>query len=162
MLDLLPLQASAEAYSGHLRKSLGLSRLAVDSMQREGLKERAASEIMVTALREAEFGSLQEARRTVASVLLPQLGDDGEAAGALALAVAGDVAHAESLLDTLAKRYPKGTLVQFVILPTVQARVELFRDHADKSIQLLHAAEPYELSDRALGSCIYLRRRASD
>ena len=55
----------------------------------------------------------------------------------------------------LAERYPKGTLVQFVILPTVQARVELFRDHADKSIQLLHAAEPYELSDRALGSCIY-------
>lgn len=155
MLDILPLQTAAEAYSGHLRKSLDLRRLTVDSLERAGQKERASSEIMMAALRDAQFGNLQEARRTIASLPQSQLGSDGESAAALALATAGDIAHAESLLDTLGKQYPKGTLVQFVILPTVQARIELSRNNADKSIQLLHAAELYELTDSALGSCVY-------
>ena len=155
MLDILPLQAATEAYSGHLRKSLDLSRLTVDSLQRAGQKERASSEIMVAALREAQFGNLQEARKTMASVPQSQLGDNGESAAALAVATAGDTARAGSLLNSLAKRYPKGTLVQFVIVPTVQARIELTRNAPDKSIQLLHAAELYELTDAALGSCIY-------
>jgi hypothetical protein len=110
---------------------------------------------MVTALREAAFGNLQEARRIAASVPPSQLGDDGDEAGALAFAIAGDLARAESLLDAIAKQYPKGTLVQVVVLPTVQARIQLSRNSPDKSIQLLHSAEPYELTDAALGSCIY-------
>jgi serine/threonine protein kinase/tetratricopeptide (TPR) repeat protein len=155
MLDILPLQAAAGAYSGHLRKSLDLSRLTVDSLQRAGQKERASSEIMIAALREAQFGNLQDALKTIASVPQSQLGDDGESAAALALATAGDNARAGSLLNSLARRYPKGTLVQFVIVPTVQARIELTRNAPDKSIQLLHSAELYELTDGALGGCVY-------
>ncbi len=155
MLDLLPLQAAAEAYVGHLRKSRDLSRLAVDAMTRAEQKERASTEIMIAALREAQFGNLQDARSAIASLRQSQLGDDGESAAALALATVGDTAHAESLLAPLAKRYPKGTLVQFVIVPTVQARIALSRNAPDKSIQLLHAAELYELTDSALGACIY-------
>jgi serine/threonine protein kinase/tetratricopeptide (TPR) repeat protein len=155
MLEMLPLQAAAQAYSGQLHKSLDLSRLTADSLQRAGQKERAAAEIMVTALREAVFGNLQEARRIVASVPPSQLGDDGDEAGALGLAIAGDLARAESLLDTMAKQYPKGTLVQLVVLPTVQARIQLSRNSPEKSIQLLHSAQPFELTDAALGSCIY-------
>jgi eukaryotic-like serine/threonine-protein kinase len=155
MLDILPLQTASEAYSGHLRKSRELSHLTADSLERAGQREAASSQFMIAALREAQFGNLQEARRIIASVPQSQLGDDGESVSALALATAGDIAHAESLSDSLAKRYPKGTLVQFVILPTVQARIELSRNALNKSIELLHSAELYELTDSALGGCIY-------
>ena len=53
--------------------------------------------------------------------------------------------------------------MQSVIAPTVQAQVELSRGNPGKSIQLLHAAELYELSDVALGGCIcpaYVRGQA--
>jgi len=40
-------------------------------------------------------------------------------------------------------------------MPTVQARIELARNAPENSIQLLHAAELYELTDSALGGCIY-------
>jgi eukaryotic-like serine/threonine-protein kinase len=156
MQRMLPLQASAEAYSGHLQKSLDLSRVAVDSRQRNGQMETAASEIMVMALRQSVFGNLKEAGNTGALALNhAELGVEGEAFGALAFASARDFAHAESLLNSLAKQYPQGTLVQSVIAPTVQAQVELSRGNPVKSIQLLHAAELYELSDVALGGCIY-------
>jgi serine/threonine protein kinase/tetratricopeptide (TPR) repeat protein len=153
---MLPLQASAEAYSGHLKKSLDLSRLAVDSRQQAGRKETAALEIMTTALRQAVFGNLQEARQSATAGLnQSELGVDGKALGALAFASAGDSVHAEALLNALSKEYPKGTLVQFVITPTVRARIELSRNNPEKSVQLLHAAELYELSYEALGGCIY-------
>ena len=107
------------------------------------------------ALREASFGDLQEARKTVLSIPQSELGLDGQARGALAFATAGDLARAQSLLNDLVKQYPKGTLVQFVVAPTVQARIELSKNNPEKSIQLLHLAELYELTNDALGSCIY-------
>jgi tetratricopeptide (TPR) repeat protein len=155
---MLPLQASAEAYSGHLKKSLDLSRLAVDSLQHAGYQETAASESMVMALRQSLFGYLEEARDTaISGSTQSELGVDGDGLGALAFASLGDRAKAESFVNTLRKQYPRGTLVQFVVAPTVQARIELSRNNPDKSIQLLHAAELYELTDDALGrsGCLY-------
>jgi tetratricopeptide (TPR) repeat protein len=159
MQRLLPLEASTEAYSGHLQKARELSRQAVDSSQHAGRNEAATSELMRTALREASFGNLQEARKRATSVAPSELGADGEAYAALALASIGDVSHAESLLHTLDKQFPKGTLVQSVVLPTVQARIEISRNNAGKSIQSLQPATLYELAgDRAqcaLGGCLY-------
>jgi tetratricopeptide (TPR) repeat protein len=63
--------------------------------------------------------------------------------------------RAQSLLNDLVKQYPKGTLVQFVVVPTVQARIELSKNNPEKSIQLLQPAELYELTNDALGRCIY-------
>jgi eukaryotic-like serine/threonine-protein kinase len=155
MQRMLPLQASAEAYSGHLQKSRELNRQAVDSSQHAGRKEAASSELMKAALREASFGNLQEARKRATSAPQSELGTEGQGFGALALASGGDASHAESLLNTLGKQYPKGTLVQFVVLPTVQGRIELSRNNPEKSIQLLQSAALYELTSDTLGGCLY-------
>jgi tetratricopeptide (TPR) repeat protein len=155
MQRLLPMEASAEAYSGHLQGSRKLSQQAVDSSQHAGRKEAATSELMRAALREASFGNLPEARKRATSVPQSELGVDGEAFAALALASVGDVSHAELLLDILGKQYPKGTLVQSVVLPTVQARIELAGNNLGKSIQLLQPAALYELTNDALGGCLY-------
>jgi eukaryotic-like serine/threonine-protein kinase len=77
---------------------------------------------------------------------------------ALAYALAGDAAHAQSLADDLAKRFPQGTVVQSVWLPTIRARIETGRKNAARGIELLQAAAPYELgmlSGGAANSCLY-------
>jgi serine/threonine protein kinase/tetratricopeptide (TPR) repeat protein len=155
MQRLLPMEAYTEAYSGHLQRSRELSQQAVDSSQRAGRKEAATSEHMRAAMREASFGNLQEARQRATSVPQPELGVEGAAFAALALASVGEVSHAESLLDAIGKQYPKGTLAQSVVVPTVQARIELSRNNPGKSIQLLQPVAVYELTVDALGGCLY-------
>ena len=152
---MLPLEAAAEAYVGHLHKSGDLSRQAIDLLHQSGRKETPAAEVMSMALRAASFGNFEEARKIASSVPQSELGVDGQAFGALAFATAGDLAHAQLLVNDLVRQYPKGTLVQFVVAPTVQARIELSKNNPEKSIQLLQPAELYELTYDALGSCIY-------
>jgi len=72
--------------------------------------------------------------------------------------LAGDAAHAQSLADDLSKRFPQSTVVQSVWLPTIHAQIELGRKNANRSIELLHTAAPYELgmlSTSAANSCLY-------
>jgi predicted Zn-dependent protease len=150
------MEASAEAYTGHLQKSRELSRQAVASWQQSGRKETAASDLMAATRREAAFGNLQEARKSALAALnKPIVGQDAKAFAALVFASVNDTTHAESLLDNLAKQFPEDTLMKFVVLPTVQARIELSRNNPARSIELLQASVPYELSEKALGGCLY-------
>jgi predicted Zn-dependent protease len=65
--------------------------------------------------------------------------------GALAYARAGDSAQAAKMADDLGKRYPEDTLVNNYWLPSIRASIELGRNNADKAIEILQAAVPYEL-----------------
>ena len=69
-----------------------------------------------------------------------------------------DAAHAQSLADDLAKRFPQDTVLQSVWLPTIRAQIETRRKNSARSIELLQAAVPYELgilSGSATNSCMY-------
>lgn len=142
-------ESSAESYSGHLRKARELNQRAAESAD----KGTAAYWRVKGALREAAFGNLAEARET--ALRQPTLDRGTEGVAALGLAWAGDSEHAESLLNGLAGRFPQDTLVQSVVLPTVHAQIELSRKNPERSIELLRAAAPYELTDASLGGCIY-------
>jgi eukaryotic-like serine/threonine-protein kinase len=159
---ILALESSTEAYFGHLRKARVLNRQAAESAERAGNKEVAASWRMEGALLEATFGNLTEAQQAaVLAVNQASLGTNGEATGAVVFASAGDAAHAQALADRLAKRFPQGTLVQSVVLPTVQAQIELVRKNPERSIELLQAAMPYELGKAfRAGLPIYIRGEA--
>ena len=53
---------------------------------------------------------------------------------------------------------PKDTVVQSVWLPTIRAQIEIARKNPARSVQLLEAAEPYELgmlTGSAPNSCLY-------
>jgi serine/threonine protein kinase/tetratricopeptide (TPR) repeat protein len=151
----LSLQSTTEAYVGHLRKARELNRQAIESADRGGNKEEGASLKMQSALREASFGNLPEARQAALLALRQaNLGPDAEASGALAFALTGDTSHAEPLLNGLARRFPQDTLLQSVVLPTVQAQIELVRDNPQRSIELLQRATPYELGV-AFNACLY-------
>jgi tetratricopeptide (TPR) repeat protein len=152
----LLMQSSKEAYYGHLQKARELNRRAAASGEGSGRKESAAWVRTKQALREAAVGNLAEARRrAIATAEEPVVGPIAEADRALIFAWVGDTARAESIIDGLAKESPRGTIVQSVIVPTVRAEVELSKKNPERSIELLRAVEPYELTYAAFEDCLY-------
>jgi eukaryotic-like serine/threonine-protein kinase len=155
---MLSLESDTEAWFGRLGKARELSRQAVQRARRSDEKEPAALWQANAAIREALLGNADVARQNAAAAAALAPGShDAEAQAALAYALAGDAAHAQSLADDLAKRFPQDTLVQSVWLPTIRARIETGRKNP-ALIELLQAAAPYELgmlSGSAVNSCLY-------
>jgi len=156
---MFSVESDTEAWSGRLGKARELSRQAVESASRSDEKEPAALWQANAAIREALFGNVEAARQNAAAAITLAPGShDAEAQAALAYALAGDAAHAQSLADDLAKRFPQDTVVQSVWLPTIRAQIETGRKNAARSIELLQAAASYELgmlSGGAANSCLY-------
>lgn len=138
-------EASALAYSGHLKQARSMSRRAVAEAQQAGQRERAGLWEAGAAVREALFGQTREAiERASAAIMLPR-GREVEYGAAFALAVSGKVSQAQALTDDLEKRFPEDTSVRFSYLPVVRARIALSQGDASGAIELLQAAVPREL-----------------
>jgi tetratricopeptide (TPR) repeat protein len=156
---MLSLESDTEGWAGRLGKARELSRQAVESARRSDEKEPAALWQANAAIREALFGNTEVARQNAAAAAALAPGShDAEAQAALAYALAGDTAHAQSLADDLGKRFPQDTVVQSIWLPTIGAQIETGRKNAARSIELLQTAAPYELgmlSGSAPNSCLY-------
>jgi eukaryotic-like serine/threonine-protein kinase len=135
----------------------------VKSAVRVDNKESAAAWQVDGAIREAAFGNADAARRGPAAALtLAPESRYVESYAALAYALAGDAARAQSLADYVARRFPQDTLVQTVALPTIRAQIEVSRKNSAQSIEILSAAAPYELGS-AFGGClspVYIRGQA--
>jgi tetratricopeptide (TPR) repeat protein len=156
---MLSLESDTEAWSGRLGKARELSRHAIESARRSDEKEPPALWQANTAIREALFGNAEVARQNAAAAVALAPGSrDAAVQAALAYALAGDPAHAQSLTDDLAKRFRQDTVAQAVWLPTIRAQIETGRKNPARSIELLQAAAHYELgmlSASATNSCLY-------
>jgi serine/threonine protein kinase/tetratricopeptide (TPR) repeat protein len=156
----LSLASDSEAHSGHLGKARELTRRSVDSAIRADSKETGALWHENSALREAAFGNAAEAKQAAGEGLKltpASLGVEVEAA--LAYAMAGDTARADSLAQELNKRYPMDTQVQLLWLPAVHAQVALDRkNHRETLNDLESAAAPIEFGQIFFAtnlSCLY-------
>ncbi len=81
-----------------------------------------------------------------------------ESETALAFAMAGDTAQAESLAQDLGKRFPLDTQMQSLWLPAIQAQSVLNRNNPAVALNALQAASPIELGQIqfvANISCLY-------
>jgi eukaryotic-like serine/threonine-protein kinase len=156
---LLSAASDTEAYYGRNGKALELSRRAMDSAKRSDQKETAAQWQLEAALRQAELGINADARAQVKPALALASNHDSQIFGALALARAGDSAQAARIADDLAKQYPQDSVVNFYWLPSIRAALALGRNDADKAIEILQAAIPYELGaptpSAAVGETLY-------
>jgi serine/threonine protein kinase/Tfp pilus assembly protein PilF len=164
---MLSLESDTEAWSGKLGKARELSRQAVESARRNDEKEPGAMWQANAALREALFSNADVARQNAAAAAnLAPGSHDAEAMVGLTYALASDVAHAQSLSDDLAKRFPQDTVVQSVWLPTIHAQIDLSGKNGAHSVELLQTTAPYELgmlSGSATNSCmfpVYVRAQA--
>jgi len=138
---LLELDADTEAYYGHLERARELSRRAAASAERAGQKETATDYRAVSALREALFGNAARARQ----IFTVARGRESAFAAAIGLAYIGETRHAQVVADDLNRRFTQDTTMQFNYLPAVRAKVALNRTNPQDALQVLEAAEPYEL-----------------
>ena len=156
----LALASDTEAYGGHLGKARDLTKRAVDSAIRADSKENGAIWHAIAAQREAAYGNTAEARQSAAEGLkLAPTSQGAEVEAALAFAMAGDTARAESLAQDLGKRFPLDTQMQSLWLPAIQAQLALDRKNPASAVTVLQAAaSPIELGQIGFVinlSCLY-------
>ena len=107
---LLSSQADTEAYYGRLNKARELSRRAVQSALAAGSKDSAANWEVTAALREAEFGNRDAARRLAQAAIELTTSKPVQVAAALAFARIGDIERSKKLIHTIRLRSPNDTL----------------------------------------------------
>jgi tetratricopeptide (TPR) repeat protein len=140
----LALMSDTEAYSGHLGKARELTKRAVDSAIRADNKEDGAIWQANAALEQAAYGNPAEARQLAAQALKLAPASQGvESEDALAFAMAGDTARAESLAQNLGKRFPLDTQMQSLWLPAIRAQLALDRKNPALALNALPAASPW-------------------
>lgn len=142
---LLEYEGDTAGYFGRLREAREFTRQALESAERTGRKEIAASFSATSGVREALFGNAEEARRRAKLAMEHSAGVDVQYASALASAYAGDTGRARDLTEGLAERFPEATLVQFNYLPTLRAKLALNRGNPSDALETLRSAAPYEL-----------------
>ena len=140
----LALESDTLAYSGQLSKARDFTKQAMESAVRNDSKENAAIWQDNQALREAAFGNLAEARSNAEAALKLEPGSQSaQLEAALALAMAGENASAESLARDLDHRFPLDTQVQSLWLPAIQAQLELNRKNPAAAIDRLEASSAH-------------------
>jgi tetratricopeptide (TPR) repeat protein/class 3 adenylate cyclase len=156
---LLAAKSDTEAYFGRLRSAREYSRRASDAALRSKENETAARWMLGAAVREAEFGNSERARRGAGAGLALSADHDSKILAALAFARAGDRPQAEKLADALARNYPRDTLVISYWLPATRAALEIGGKNPARALEFLEAPTPYELADpdtwAGLGAPLY-------
>jgi tetratricopeptide (TPR) repeat protein len=155
----LALASDTEAYAGHLGKARELTKRAVDSAIRADSKETGAIFQDNAALREAAYGNSVEARQLAAQALKLAPGSQGvESEAALAFAMAGEMARADSLARELGKRFPLDTQMQSLWLPAIRTQLALDKKDPAVALNIAQAASPLELGQIVFVnnlSCLY-------
>jgi len=156
----ISLASDTEAYAGHLGKARELTKRSVDSALRADSKETGAIWQENAALREAAFGNAGEAKRAAAQGLrIVPRSQSVEVEAALAFAMAGDAARAESMARDLNERFPLDTQMQSLWLPAIRGQLALAsKNPADALNALQAAAAPIELGQIGFVanlSCLY-------
>ncbi len=157
--DGLALASDTAAYGGHLGKARELTKRAVDSAIRADNKEAGAIWQENAALEQAAYGNPAEARQSAnEAIKLAPTSQAVEVEAALAFAMAGDTARAESVAQDLGKRFPLDTQMQSLWLPAIQAQLALDRKNPAAALNALQTASPIELGRISFlnnFSCLY-------
>ena len=155
----LALAADTEAYSGHVSKAQDLTKRAVVSAVREDNKEGAAVYQANGALQQAAYGYVSPARESAtAAVALAPASPGVAAEAALAFAMTGETARAESLGQDLTRRFPLDTQMQSLWLPAIQAQLALSRHDPRLALKALQTVSAIEFGSIPFGnntSCLY-------
>ncbi|HSY65618.1 MAG TPA: protein kinase [Terriglobales bacterium] len=145
---LLGSESDTEAFHGRAKNAHDFSARAVDAARQSGAPERAAGWLAHAALRDAEFGNSLQARQQAVAALRLSSAKDVLTAAALAMARAGDVSRAETIVRELKHAFPTDTLSNGYWIPNIQAAIEIERKNPAHAIELLQATEPYELGGK--------------
>ena len=148
-------QAETAAFSGQLRKAKEFSNHAFELAEGRDLKEVAAQIAVGAAARDALLGDCRLVKEQTAKALGISHNQLTMIPAGNALATCGEFSQTQTITGELVRRFPKDTILNKVLLPLVQARIELQRGNPAQAIQLLETTRPYE--GYALFQIAYLR-----
>ncbi|MGH9966476.1 MAG: protein kinase domain-containing protein [Pyrinomonadaceae bacterium] len=155
-------QSETAAFSGQLRKAQEFSNRAFELAERRDLKEVAAQIAVGGAGRDALFGDCRQAKEQTAKALSISHSPLTMVNAGNALATCGEFSQTQTIIAELTRRSPKDTVLNKILLPLVQARIELQRGNSAQAIQLLETTRPYEgyalFQIAYLGGQIYLNQ----
>jgi serine/threonine protein kinase/tetratricopeptide (TPR) repeat protein len=151
-------QSEAAAFSGQLRQAREFSQRAFEMAQRRDLKDVAAQVAVGSATRDALFGDCAQVKDQTTKSLALTNNPITVIYAANALATCREFAQAQSIIDQLPRRFPTDTLLNKILVPLVQARIEFQKGNAAQAIQLLESTRPHE--GYALFQIAYLRGQA--
>jgi serine/threonine protein kinase/Tfp pilus assembly protein PilF len=154
----LALASDTLAYAGHLKEAKELTKQAADSAVRADNVENGAIYLTNSATLHAAYGNPAEARQLAAQALKMDSTSQGvETEAALAFAMAGDTARAESMARDLKKRFPLDTQVQSLWLPAIEGQLALDRGNLSLAREVLNPS-PFEFGQIGFVhnlSCLY-------
>ena len=137
-------QTNSSAFGGQWRLAQDFSRRSIDLATHNNAKEVAAQYAAEEALRAAVFGQCAQTKSAASQALSFEHNQVSLTRSSLALALCGEVAQAQSLVNELAKEYPHFTIVNEIWLPPTRAALELDRGNAAQAITELQVASRYE------------------
>ena len=140
------LESDTAAYAGGLQKARDLIHHAMISANQADEKEVAAAYQASSALHEAIFGNVNQAKQEALAALKISTGRDVQSGAAIALAISGDAPDAQKLAVDLHQRFSQDTWTQNLYLPAIRASVDLDHREAQKAIENLKPSLPYELA----------------
>jgi hypothetical protein len=136
-------QGEAAAYLGQWGRSTGYWRRSMETAIQAEATEVAAGYSAQAALRGAALGQCGATKTSASQALVIERNLVSLTRAALALAWCGDAA-APPLVEELASRYPRNTVVNEIWLPAIRAAFELKRGRAESAITALAPAARYE------------------
>ena len=151
-------QSETAAFLGQLQKSQQFSDSAFESAERRDQKDVAAQIAIAAAARDSLFSDCARVKDQTAKALGLTNRQVATANAANALAGCGEFSQAQNIIAELIKRSPTDTVLNKILAPLVQARIELQRDNPAQAIQLLETTRPFE--GYALFQIAYLRGQA--
>ncbi len=151
-------QAETAAFSGQLRKAKEFSNHGFELAGGRDLKEVTAQIAVLGAARNALLGDCRLVKEQTGKALGISHSQLTMVTAGNALATCGEFGQTQTITGELVRRFPKDTILNKVLLPLVQARIELHRGNPAQAIQLLETTRPYE--GYALFQISYLRGQA--
>jgi len=151
-------QSETAAFSGLLQEAREFSNRALELAERRNLKDVAAQILVAAAVRDALLGDCRMVKDQTARALGISHSQPTMIAAGNALATCGEFSGVQTITGELVRRFPKDTILNRVLLPLVQARIELHRGNPAQAIQLLETTRPYE--GAAHSQIAYLRGQA--
>jgi eukaryotic-like serine/threonine-protein kinase len=154
---LLEFEANIAVFRGQLAKALDLDRRSRAATPGNPTKKQIA--FGDAGISEAELlaGQTDEAKKTAENAIVSITEKFPQLIAAMTLAVVGDSARAQVVHDDISKQFSEDTIMQSLLLPSLQAAIEYGRGNFAKAIDLLQPVTQYELSGFANLDPAYLR-----
>src|SRR5262249_32266772 len=120
-------QSETAAFGGQLRKATDFSNRAFDVATARDMKDVGAQIAVGGANRDALFGVCGQVKTEITKLLSITQSQLAKASAANTLATCGEFSQAETIIAELSKRNPTDTVLNKILLPQAQARIELQR-----------------------------------